>query len=224
MSDLIATLRAIIRDELARTRAPELATVTQVFPRAGDDDKSNHEVNLRLRSSGVELQRVPVLVDRLGLSALPNEGDLMLVAFVRGDLNAAVAVGCLYDEQAHPPVAQLHEVVYVPPDDADSNARRLHIELSSGSVITLGDDKLEIVFGDTSVVVNRDGDLLLKAKGKIRLESQGDLELDAQGDMKLTAQGQLALKGMSASVEGQSQAKVKGPQIAVAGMTQFSPS
>jgi uncharacterized protein involved in type VI secretion and phage assembly len=232
VSELLGTLRAIVRDELSRWSQPELATVTRVFPRGGDSDKSNHQVSLRLRSSGVELPRVPVVVARLGLSALPNEGDLMLVSFVGGDLNAPVALGCLYDEQAHPPVAQLHEVVYQPPDEADSDVRRLHLELPGGATLTLGDEKLEITLGDTSVVVNKDGDLVIQAKGKIRLaaegdleiEAQGDLKLSAQGDVKVTAQGELDLAGMTATVQGQSQASLKAPQVGLAGMTQFSPS
>src|SRR5262249_36398626 len=175
-------------------------------------------------ASGLELQRVPVTVDRLGLSALPNEGDLLMVAFADGDLNAPVAIGCLYDDTSHPPKAQLHEAVYQPPDDEDSCVRGLHLELQKGSTLTLHDDKLEIVFGDTSVVVNKDGDVTLQAKGKIAFTSQSDLELSAQGDIKLTAQGQLALKGMSATLEGQTEAKLKGAQVGLAGITQFSPS
>src|SRR5262249_24091629 len=140
MSDLIGTLRAIVRDELARVRSVEIGTVTSVYPRDSDGSKNNHQVNLRLLQSGVELQRVPVATSRIGLSALPNEGDLIVVAFANGDQNAAVALGCLYDEQSHPPVAQLHEVVYQPPDQQDSGVRRVHIELQGGSTLTLGDD------------------------------------------------------------------------------------
>ncbi len=224
MSDLIATLRAIVRDELQRSRAPELGTVSQVYARTGNDSKDNHQVNVKLRSSGLELQRVPVLVGRLGLSALPNQDDLVLVEFVDGDLNAPVVVGCLYDDQAHPPVAQLHDVVYQPPDDQDSSVRRLHIELQSGSTITLDDDKLVLKLGDTTLTVNRDGDVVIDAKGNIQFKSQGDIELDASGDVKISAQSQLSLTGMTTSVEGQSQTKVKGAQLALAGMTQFSPS
>jgi uncharacterized protein involved in type VI secretion and phage assembly len=224
MSDLIGTLRAIVRDELARMRAPELAVVTQAFPRDAEGSKSNHQVNLRLRESGVELQRVPVAVSRLGLSALPNEGDLVLVSFVGGDLNAPVAVGCLYDDQAHPPVAQPHEVVYQPPDDEESGTRRFHLELRNGSTVTVDDESLKVTLGDTAIEVTRDGDVLIRAKGKIRLESQSDIELDAQGAIKLSATGELSAKGMSATVEGQSAAKVKGAQVSLAGMTSFSAS
>ena len=224
MSDVIGTIRAIVRDELARLRSCEIGAVTTVYPRDSDSSKNNHEVNLRLLQSGVELQRVPLATARLGLSILPNEGDLMLVAFANGDLNAPVALGCLYGDSAHPPVASLHEVVYQPPDPNDSGVRRLHLELQSGNTMTLDDDKLQIVFGDSSVVVNRDGDVVIQAKGNLKLSAQGDIELDAQGDLKLSAQNQLNATGMTVTVQGQSQASLKGAMVSIAGTTQFSPS
>ena len=221
MSELVATLRAIIRDELARLRFAELGTVTQVHDRDGDD-KSNHQVTLKLRGSGTELQRVPVAVGRPGLSALPNEGDLMLVTFIGGRLNAPVAVGCVYDDQSHPPVAKLHEVVYQPPDPGESGVRRIHLELPNGSTITLDDDVLTVTLGDTSLELKRDGDVALKAAGSLTLEATGDVEISAQGSLKLTAQSDLTATGLSTTVESQAQTKVKGAQVAVAGVTQFS--
>ncbi|HVE86641.1 MAG TPA: DUF2345 domain-containing protein [Myxococcales bacterium] len=240
MTELMATLRAIVRQELARVRMPELGIVTQVMAHDGDDSPNNHQVNVRLRSSGLELQRVAVATSRLGLSALPNENDLVLVNFVGGDLNLPVVVGCIYDDQAHPPTAALHEVVYQPPDDEDSNAKRLHVELPSGCTLTVQDEVVTVTMGDTSVVVNKDGDVTVNAKGKVTIQSQDNVEVEAQGDLKLSAQGNVevkaqgdlkleatgsaSFKGMSASVEGQSEAKLKGPSVSLAGNTQFSPS
>jgi uncharacterized protein involved in type VI secretion and phage assembly len=221
MSELVATLRAIIRDELARFHFAELATVTQVHDRDGDD-KSNHQVTLRLRGSGTELQRVPVAVGRPGLSALPNEGDLMLVTFIGGRLNAPVAVGCVYDDQSHPPVAKPHELVYQPLDPGESGVRRIHLELTNGSTITVDDDALTITLGGTSFELKRDGDVTLKTQGSFTLDATGDVELSAQGSLKLTAQTDLTASGLSTTVEGQAQTKLKGAQVAVAGITQFS--
>lgn len=224
-ADLIGTLRAIVRDELARLQPPELGVVTQVHARDADGSANNHQVNVRLRASGVELQRVPVAVGRLGMSALPNEGDLLLIAFVNHDLNAPVAVGCLYDDQAHPPVAQLHDVVYEPPDDGDSGVRRLHVLLKSGSEIALDDDKLEILFGGTSLVLNRDGDVAIRAAGKVTVEADGDLELRAGGAVAIEAGSNLTLKASAnATLEGAAKTTVKGAQVALAGITQFSAS
>jgi hypothetical protein len=224
MSDVIDVLRALVRDELSRQRPTALGKVTQVFPKDSDDSSNNHQVNVRLHASGLELQRVPVVCSRIGWSTLPREGDLMLITFVGGDLNAPVALGCLYDDQAHPPQAAQDEVVYQPPDAAQSGVRRFYIELPSGTKVTLDDDVLKIEAGETTLSVGRDGDVELKAKGNIHLTADGDIQIDAQGDLKLSAQGNVSISGMSSKFEGQTEAKISGPQLSFAGMTQFSPS
>lgn len=221
----MTTLRAIVRDELARLRPPELGVVTSVYAREDDGGDANHQVNVRLLASAVELQRVPVLVSRAGWSALPNEGDLLLVAFLGWDLNAPVAVGTLYSDQAHPPVAKPREVVYLAPDADDSSLRRLHVELANGNTLTVKDETLEVVMGGTTVTLTRDGDVAIAAAGNVQIDADGDFAVTASGDVKITAQGSLSLKGTSAAtLEGASQATVKGPQIALNGVTQFSPS
>jgi len=224
VSDILDTLRALVRDELSRLRGPELGTVSHVYPKTDDDGPDNHQVNVKLLASGVELQRIPVIVPRIGLSALPREGDLMVLVFVGGALNAPVALGCLYSADAHPPKAAEDEVVYQPPDAAQSGVRRLHIEIPSGTTITLDDDKLEIVAGDTKFTLERDGDVAIAAKGSIKLSADGDIEIDAAGDLTLSSQKTSKVSGLSVKVEGQSDAKVSGPQVSLAGITQFSPS
>ena len=116
MTELIDTLRAIVRDELARRVAPELGVVTTVHARDGDSSDANHQVNVRLAATGIELQHVPVLVGRLGLAMLPQVDDTVLVVFVGGDLNAPLVVGSVYDAKVQPPVAKAGEVVYEPSD------------------------------------------------------------------------------------------------------------
>ncbi len=220
MSDLIDTLRAIVRDELSRQRPAELGAVTEIHTSEGD----NHQVNLRLLSLGVELVRVPVAVGRLGLSSLPQVGDLMVVAFMGGDINAPVALGCVYDDTAHPPKAEAHEVVYHLPDEASESPRRLHLETAGGSKITVWDSKVTIELGETQVVVEKDGDVTILAKGAVSVEAGGDLTLSAGGDLTLSAKGNASLKGTATTVEGAAEVKIKAAQIAIAGLTQFSPS
>lgn len=224
MTALLATLRSLVRAELARTRAPALATVTQVYPRTGDDGKDNHQVDVKLTDSLVELPRVPVAVQRKGWSILPEVDDLVVVVFVGGDLNAPIVVGCLYDDRSQPPVAQAHEVVYMPPEDEDSAVRRLHLELKNGGKLTVVDDTVTVELGETSLIIAKDGDVTIKAKGKVSIEAESDIELKAGGDLKLEAQGNATVKGMQVTVEGQSATKVKGAQVTIAGITQFSSS
>jgi len=222
MSDTVTMLRAIVREELTRCRLNELGLVTEVFP--GDGGENNHQVNVRLRSSGIELQRAPVTVGRLGFSMLPEVGDLVLVAFVDGDINAPVVIGSLYDNEKQPPQAGPLETVYQPFGDEDSSIRRLHLELPSGTTLTIDDDKIQIESGGTKVIVERDGDVSIKSPGKITIESSGDMKLDAGGNLQLSAQQNVTIKGLSTTLEGQSNAKVKGPALTLAGMTSFSAS
>lgn len=224
MSDLIEILRAVIRDEMERRRAPELGIVTEVLARESESSDNNHQVKVRLRDSGVELQWVPVAVGRLGLSLLPQVGDLVLVVFVGGDLNSPVVVGSVYDAQVQPPVAKPAEVVYQPTDAQDASLRRFHLELANGSTLTIDEDKLTVALGGTEVVINRDGDVAIKSAAKLTIQTQGDMSLEASGNLDLKAQGNVTVSGVSATVEGQGSAKLKAPAVSLAGNTQFSPS
>jgi hypothetical protein len=224
VSDMIQILRAIVRDEFARRHDPELAIVTAVQPRDADGSENNHQVNVRLRGSGVELQSVPVAVARLGLSLMPKVDDLVLVVFVNGDLNAPIVVGSIYDETVSPPVGKGEELVYIPTDADDSSIRRVHLELGNGSLITVDDEKLTVQLAGTELVIKRDGDVTIKGAGKLEVKTQSDISIQASGNLELKAQGEVKINGVSVTVEGSGSAKLKGPAISLAGMTQFSAS
>jgi phage baseplate assembly protein gpV len=224
-TDVMTMLRAIVRDELTRLRSPELGVVTGLHAREDDGHDGNHQVNVKLLASGVELQRVPLLVSRAGWSSLPNEGDVLLVAFVGGDLNAPVALGALYSDQAHPPVSRPHEVVYLAPDADDAAVRRLHVELANGNTFTIKDETVEVVMGGTTITVQKDGDVAITAAGKVTVSADGDLALTSSGSVSIEAQRDLSLKAAtSATLEAAAALTVKGPQISLAGIAQFNPA
>lgn len=223
-TEIIEVLRAIIRDELAQRHGPELGIVTAVYSRDADSSENNHQLNVRLQGSGLELQRVPMAVARYGLSLLPRVDDLVLVVFVNGDINAPVVVGSVYDESVQPPVAKDAEAVYMPTDPDDSSIRRLHIELGNGSLLTVDDDKITITLGGTELVMQRDGDILVKGAAKLEVQTQADLKITAGGNFELQAQGTVTINGVSVTVEGSGAAKIKAPAVTLAGNTQFSPS
>ena len=223
-TDLLDTLRAIVRDELARTRMPELGVVTAVFPRADDGSDDNHQASVRLGATGVELQHVPVAVGRLGLAWLPQVGDTVLVLFIQGELNAPVVVGSLYDAQVRPPTAKAGETVYMPSDaGGDAALRRLQVALGSDVMLTLDDEHLTVKLGGTELVLTKDGDVAITSAAKLTIKTQGDFSVEASGNIDLKAQGNLTLAGVAAKLEGQGSAQVKAPAIALAGNTQFSP-
>ena len=214
MSVIVPSLRALIRAELAAWRLPELGVVTRVYTNDGGAGEVANEVDLRLRGSTLELQRVPVAVGRLGLSCAPRVDDLVVTAFIGGDLNAPIVIGSLYDERVLAPDAGPDEIVYVVPDDARDGARRIQLQLPNDRKLTIEDAKVTIAMGSTTITVEADG--------AITLEAGGDLILKAQGAIAIEAQGAASLKGASVTVEGQSDAKLKGATTTIAGTTNFS--
>lgn len=237
--DLVEIIQAIVRAELARVRVAEIGVVTQLFAHASGSDKNNYACNVRLRDSGLELQRVPVVTQRIGHAAIPNVDDLVLVQFVQGDLHGAVITGRLYNDADRPPEAKAKEWVYVCPDDAESGVRRLYLEFPNGNTLSLDDDKVVLEAGDTTLSIKNSGDVELKSNARLLIETQGDIGIKAQGNITLEAGGSLALKaqtdikieGLSASIKAQTTAQleggasttVKGPTISIAGMASFAP-
>ena len=216
MSRIVPAIRAVVRDELDGHRGIELGTVTDVATNEGASGEHTLQVNLRLRGSALELQRVPVAIGRLGVSVAPRVGDLAVVACVGGDLNAAVVLGFLYDDQTQPPDANPAELVYVVPDDADADARRLHLELPGGNTVTVKDQAVEIVMGSTL--------LKIEADGAITLEAGGDINLKAKGAVSIEGSTGATLKGATVSVEGQGSATLKGGTVSIAGTLSLNPA
>jgi len=216
VNTIIPALRTIIRDQLRDKQDLQLGIVTQVFTNEGGSGDDNIAVNIRLQSGECELLKVPVMISRLGLSHAPRVDDLAVLAFLHGDLNNAVVLGFLYDDQNRAPDAGAEEVVYEVPDDDDDAIRRLHIGLPSGNSLTLLDGKLEVAMGSTTVTVEADGAITIKAGGDIGINASGALNLEAGGDV--------TVKGKNVTIEGQAETTVKGPTIKLAGMTDFSPA
>ncbi|MGH2736940.1 MAG: phage baseplate assembly protein V [Actinomycetota bacterium] len=238
--DLVQLIQAIVRQETAHIRTAEVGLVTTLHSHASGDDKNNYECDVKLRDSGLELQKVPVATGRVGLAAIPNVDDLVLVTFVGGDLHGAVIVGRLYNDVDRPPEAKAKELVYVSPDAKESGVRRVYLEFPNGNKLCLDDDKLTIEAKDTTITLKNSGDVELSSNAKLLIKTKGDAELKSDGNVKIEAGGSLSLKaatdvkveGLSISlksqtttqVEGGASTAVKGPMISIAGMTSFSPS
>lgn len=220
MSELIDTLRAIVRDELARIRAPELGIVVAVY--ANDADGNNHQADVRLRSSGVELKRAPVTVPRYGVSSLPRVGDAVLVVFVGGELNAPMVIGCVYNEEHNPPEAAAEQWVYQVPDEGGE--KHYYLELPSGMSVTINDESIQVSAGGTEVVVEQDGDVKVVSAANIEMQSQGDITLDASGKLTLKAAQDVAIEGLNVKSTASAQLENKGSIVKLAGMAQFSSS
>jgi len=225
VTDLVPALQALVRDELGSVRTIELGIVTQTYTNEGGAGDNNIAIGVRIRGSALELQHVPVAVGRLGLSVCPRVGDLAVLAFVGGDVNGAVAIGFLYNEQTRPPDASATELVYVVPDDQADADRRVELQLANGNKLTVKDGSVEITMGQTSMKVESDGAITLDAQGDVTIKSQGSLSISAQQDVSIEASSNASLKGTSGvTVESSASATLKGSSTTIAGMTSFSAS
>ena len=198
---LFESIRRIVQDELQSVRTAELAVVQEQHP----SDPDNYACTVVLRDSGIVLRNVPVATSRIGAVAIPAVGELVLVQFVGGDVNAPVIVGRLYNERDRPPEnedgrAVLHLPLGASDDSAvhvelkSGDARELSVKLGSAVTFVLRDDDPVVEIdagGQAKVTIDRDG--------KVAVQSNGKLELKAS-EITIEAQGKLTLKGATVNI------------------------
>lgn len=201
---LYETVQRIVQEELGRVRTAELAIVQEQHPHAGDSDKDNYACTVQLRNSGIVLKQVPVATARIGCASIPAVGELVLVQFVGGDINAPIVTGRLYNDEDRPPVNEDGQAItHLPLGAEDSDA--VHVELHSG-------DRRELVFKlGSGIEVNvRDDDPVVELKVD---GGKATLQLDRDGAVTLESQGNVQIKGSEIAIEAQSQLNLKGGTV-----------
>lgn len=183
---IIETMKGIAQIEMQRLHMPTLGIVTSIFPHSSESDKDNYECNVRLKSADVELRKVPIATQVIGLAGIPKVGDLVLLIFVNGDINAPIVIGRLYNDEDRPPVNKGEEVVYVPPYEANSEVRRVYFEFPQGMIFQITDEEADITAGDTKVIVLRNGNVVIESKANVLLKAEGDATLESKGNMTIT--------------------------------------
>lgn len=203
---LLDTIRRIIREELKQVHTAERAVVQEQHPHKDDSDKDNYACTVALRDSGLVLKQVPVATSRLGVASIPAVGDLVLVQFIGGDINAPVITGSLYNDEDRPPTnqdgqavlhlplgAQDQEAVHL--EITSGDARALTLKLGEGLTVMLQDDdpvvELTVDKGKATLKMDRDGTVTLESRGSLRLIGN---------EIKVEAKGQLNLKGATVNI------------------------
>lgn len=187
MTEPAAAIRAIVRDELAALRWPDLALVTSVFAHTGDDDGHNHECNLQLREGSLELRKVPIATPHIGMVSAPAVGELVLLAYVGGDANRPVVIGRMYSEKANPP-------------RHDEKEWRVESPLAGASSIAIDkDESVVVTAGKTVVTVRKDGAVEVAGEADLKIEVKGKVEIKCT-DCKIDASGQIDLGDGGAGV------------------------
>jgi uncharacterized protein involved in type VI secretion and phage assembly len=231
MESVVGVMKRVAEHEARRILTTELGVVTAVFPHAEESDTDNYQVSVQLKTrllpdgQRMELRKVPVATPYLGFAAIPNVGDLVLVQFIGGDVNAPVITGRLYDDESRPPINLQDELLVRHKRDKggaiklDAEARIVLTSANEENTLTLDDEaitlknekfSLTIDFKGEKIVLSSDKDLQLVAtSGTLTLEGNA-VEITSRSDVKITASsGKLAAEVMEASVKASTSATIE---------------
>lgn len=203
----VEVIKKIAEDEAKKLHIVEMGIVTSIFPHANSGDKDNYECNVKLKNRDLELRKVPIATQHIGLTYVPNVGDLVLLAFVNGNINAPVVIGRLYNDENRPPVNNAGEIVFESPDSKKAGVRRMFMKFPSGIVLTITDDELRAEVGKSVVTIKTDGDITIESNAKLDIKSRGNTTISSDGDMSLSGQnikiqasGTLDIKGAMVNI------------------------
>ena len=239
MSTIVNTLQQIIRHELRSLRITEMGLVEAVYPHSSDSDNDNYGCDVRLKNSGLLLKRVPIATGHIGTVAIPNIGDLVLLAFDKGDVNQPIVIGRLYNDADRPPLNNPDEVIFrLPLAEADdktvmaairniqgsSEPREILVEMPPQITVRISDGAIRATAGDTEMLLDQPNNsggkvTVVTGRTKITMNQDGDVTVEAAGSMEIKANGDLSLEagqnikikgGMNASMEAGMEATVKG--------------
>lgn len=199
-------LRRMVREEMARLHLPELAVVQEQHPHASAGDDDNYACTIRLRETGLVLKRVPVATARVGLTAIPQVGDLVLVQYLGGDVNAPVITGSLYNDQDRPPLNEDGQAVLNLPADSEDGMRlevnsasavSTRLTIGSSLAVDLQDDDpvvhIDVGGGSAELIIESDGTVTIKSSRGLKLEG-GAVEIKGT-TIRAEADGEMTLRG-----------------------------
>ena len=203
MSSMYEVIQKIVESEVRKINIAEVGEVTSIFPHSSDSDKDNYECNVKLKYKELELRKVPVATQHIGLANTPNVGDLVLITFVNGNINAPVIIGRLYTDEDRPPVHKEEEILYIPSYSKSSDLRRIHMKLPSGLTLSVTDEDVNLEAGNTTVKIKRDGDIEIQSKAKIDIKAEGDLSFSAD-NIKMESQNNMEIKAGQGEIKMES--------------------
>lgn len=242
MESVVGVMKRVAEHEARRILTTELGVVTAVYPHADEGDTDNYEVSVQIKGrllpdgQRMELRRVPVATPYLGFAAVPNVGDLVLVQFIGGDVNAPVITGRLYDDENRPPPNKADELLVQHKRDEgasvrlDAEGRIILTSKSLENTLTLDDEavtirnekfSLTIDFKGEKITLSSDKDLqLIATSGTLTLEGNA-VEITSKSDVKITASsGKLAADVMEASIKASTSATLEASAaMAIKGAT-----
>lgn len=224
MSGIIDSVKKVAENEIKKILTMELGVVTSVFPHSEEGDNDNYECNVKLKDKELELRRVPMTTQHIGLSNPLHVGDLVLVTFINGDINAPVILGRLYNDEDRPPLSKQEEVIYKPSYSKNPDLKRFNMVLPGTDQenvnIDLHDDLMTAKVGKSLVTIKEAGLIELKTEpGKkciiimddkgLRIDTEGDIQIHSKGAMTVECDSDLTFKAQNITMESQQAIKLK---------------
>ena len=208
---MVEVIRKIVEAEIRKIHVAELGVVTSIFPHASDSDKDNYECNVKLKNTGLELQKVPIATQHIGLAHIPKVDEMVLVTFLNGDINAPILIGRMYTAEDRPPANDGEEIIYIPPYSENAKLRRIHMELPSGIILSVTDDILNVEAGKTTLKINRDGNIEVESNEKVSITASGEMTFTADKITIESKQDMNIKAGKNATIKGESGVKMESP-------------
>jgi phage gp45-like len=197
MDSILGIMQKVAAREAEKLHTTELGVVTAVFPHTSDGDQDNYAVSVQLKNrpdpngTPLELRKVPVSTQYIGWANIPKVGDLVVVQFVGGDLNAPIVTGRLYHDAERPPAK--NDVGKAVLDGLET----ITITLKSG----------------TKIEIDADGNVNIEAKGEVVINSgdKGAARKDDSVEVEIPAGSFIvAVAGQATGTPNSAPVKVQG--------------
>lgn len=211
METIVGVMKKVAEQEVRRIYTTELGVVSAVFPHAEESDKDNYQCSVILKNrkqpdgSDFELRKVPIATAHLGLANILNVGDLVLVTFIGGNLNAPVIIGRLYNDEDQPPVNNEKEFLL---QHSSTEGGSLKFDAEGVITVTSKDKKSVLTVTDQQVTVTNEqcnvildgGDLTVKNEQCAIALQGGNISID-NGTCKITIEaGGITIDAASSSL------------------------
>lgn len=183
MDSIVGVMQKVAQQEAQKIYTTELGIVTAIFPHNSENDKDNYQCSVKLKNKkqpdgkDFELRKVPVTTSHLGLVNIPNVGDLVLITFIGGDINAPIIIGRLYNDEDQPPINNPKEFLL---QQNHQQGSRVKIDEKGAITVTSKNKKQEITVDDEKITaVSEDCTLTLQG-GNITIDN-GKCQIKIEG-------------------------------------------
>jgi phage baseplate assembly protein gpV len=204
MDSIVSIMQQVAAREVEKIYTTEIGIVTAIFPHESESDKNNYQCSVNLKNrkkadgADFELRQVPITTGHIGTVQIPNVGDLVVIAFINGDLNAPVIIGRLYNDADMPPLSKKDEWVI-------EKVESIKIKMIGGSTLEI--DK------DGNVKIEAKKDITIKAEGNVTINDGANGAARKNDSVEVTIPPGsfiIAVAGMAVGTPNPAPVKVQG--------------